>query len=86
VVGVFAPARAWAVDEQLSCVEGVGVDAIVLLKEDHKTVNALFKEFEKTKQSAAAPTKRKLVDTIIRELTTHAYIEETIFYPAAGAG
>ena len=62
------------------------MDAIVLLKEDHKTVNALFKEFEKTKQSAAAPTKRKLVDTIIRELTTHAYIEETIFYPAARAG
>lgn len=61
------------------------MDAIVLLKEDHKTVNALFKQYEKSKDSAAT-TKRKLVDTIIRELTTHAYIEETVFYPAARAG
>jgi len=61
------------------------VDAIVLLKEDHKTVNVLFKQFEKTRDSATAATKRKLVDTILRELTTHAYIEEAIFYPAARA-
>jgi hemerythrin superfamily protein len=58
------------------------VDAIVLLKEDHKTVNALFKEFEKSKQASSA-TKRRLVDQILTELTAHAYIEETIFYPAA---
>jgi hemerythrin superfamily protein len=61
------------------------MDAIVLLKEDHKTVNALFREFEKGKQTASAGEKRRLVDKIIKELTTHAYIEETIFYPAARA-
>jgi hemerythrin superfamily protein len=61
------------------------VDAIVLLKEDHKKVNGLFKEFEKGKEDADAATKRRLVDQMIKELTTHAYIEETIFYPEARA-
>ena len=59
------------------------MDGIVLLKEDHKTVEGLFKEFEKTKDTATAAQKRTLVDQIITELTTHAFIEETIFYPAA---
>jgi hemerythrin superfamily protein len=58
------------------------MDAITLLKDDHKTVEKLFKEFEKT-GDRAVKTKRKLVDQMIEELTTHAYIEETIFYPAA---
>jgi hemerythrin superfamily protein len=59
------------------------VDGIVLLKDDHKTVSGLFRQFEKIKKTGSTSTKRKLVDEIIRELTTHAYIEETIFYPAA---
>lgn len=59
------------------------MDAIVLLKDDHKTVEKLFKEFEKTKDSATPAAKRKLVDQILTELTTHAFIEESIFYPAA---
>ena len=59
------------------------MDAIVLLKQDHKTVNTLFKEFEKTKDSASSAKKRELVDQILKELVTHAFIEETIFYPAA---
>ena len=59
------------------------MDAIVLLKDDHKTVNKLFREFEKEKESATPERKRALVDEMIKELTTHAYIEETIFYPAA---
>lgn len=58
------------------------MDAITLLKDDHKTVEKLFKEFEKA-GDRAVKTKRKLVDQMIEELTTHAYIEETIFYPAA---
>ncbi|SDL32286.1 hemerythrin domain-containing protein [Nonomuraea jiangxiensis] len=60
------------------------MDAIVLLKEDHKTVEALFKRFEKAGEGAHVE-KRKLVDTITKELVTHAYIEEEIFYPAARA-
>ncbi len=60
----------------------MSTDAIVLLKDDHKTVEKLFKEFEQA-GGRAHVTKRRLVDSVISELTTHAYIEETIFYPAA---
>ncbi|GHJ47075.1 hypothetical protein Cs7R123_44170 [Catellatospora sp. TT07R-123] len=59
-----------------------GQDAIALLKADHKTVEGLFKKFEKAGDSAYA-TKRRIVDEVITELTRHAYIEETIFYPTA---
>jgi hemerythrin superfamily protein len=60
----------------------VSSDAIVLLKDDHKNVERLFKKFEQAGDNALA-TKRELVDSIIEELTVHAFIEETIFYPAA---
>jgi hemerythrin superfamily protein len=62
---------------------GESVDGIVLLKDDHKTVEKLFKQFEKGKDSLAPAAKRTLVDQMITELTTHTFIEETIFYPAA---
>lgn len=61
------------------------MDGIVLLKEDHKAVKRLFREFEKTHKDAEPAAKRALVDKMIKELTTHAFIEETIFYPAARA-
>ncbi|MFC7247715.1 hemerythrin domain-containing protein [Catellatospora aurea] len=60
----------------------VGQDAITMLKDDHKVVEKLFKEFEKAGESAYAK-KRKIVDQVIAELTTHAYIEESLFYPTA---
>ncbi|KPI15285.1 Hemerythrin HHE cation binding domain protein [Actinobacteria bacterium OK006] len=58
------------------------MDGIVLLKEDHKTVEKLFKQFEKAGDDAHAD-KRKIADQVIEELTTHTWIEEKIFYPAA---
>lgn len=58
------------------------MDAIVLLREDHKNVEKLFKRFEKTGDDDHAE-RRELADKIIEELTVHAYIEEEIFYPAA---
>ncbi|MFE1980415.1 hemerythrin domain-containing protein [Streptomyces mirabilis] len=58
------------------------MDGIVLLKEDHKTVEKLFKQFEKAGDGARAE-KRKIADQVIEELTTHTWIEEKIFYPAA---
>ncbi|OEJ35414.1 hemerythrin domain-containing protein [Streptomyces subrutilus] len=58
------------------------MDGIVLLKEDHKTVEKLFKQFEKAADDAHAE-KRKIADQVIEELTTHTWIEEKIFYPAA---
>ncbi|MDQ6726395.1 MAG: hemerythrin domain-containing protein [Actinomycetota bacterium] len=55
------------------------MDAITLLKQDHKTVDKLFKEFEK----AARPAQqRKLAQKVIEELSVHAAIEEMLFYPA----
>lgn len=57
------------------------MDAITLLKDDHKTVEKLFKAFEKAGERAQK-TKRELVDEMIRELSAHAAIEEQIFYPA----
>jgi hemerythrin superfamily protein len=55
-------------------------DAIVLLKNDHKEVEKLFKQFEKLGDNATA-TKRKVVDQIIEALSVHAAIEEQHFYP-----
>lgn len=58
------------------------MDAIVLLKEDHKMVEKLFKQFEKAGEEAYEE-KREIVDEVVSALTQHAYIEETIFYPTA---
>ncbi len=55
------------------------MDAIELLKSDHKKVKALFKEFEDAKNDQ---TKSKLAKEAIHELKVHAAIEEEIFYPA----
>jgi hypothetical protein len=54
-------------------------DAITLLKDDHREVEKLFKEFEKAKGDGR---KQKLAHRICLELSVHAEIEETIFYPA----
>jgi hemerythrin superfamily protein len=57
------------------------MDAITLLREDHRKVEKLFKEFEKA-GPRAGKTKAKLVKQIIQELAVHAAIEEQLFYPA----
>lgn len=62
----------------------VGMDAITLLKKDHKTVEELFKRYEQSGDRAYAE-KRRLVDRIIEELSAHAAVEEQLFYPAARA-
>lgn len=54
-------------------------DAIALLKEDHRTVEKLFKDFEDAKGEGR---KEKLARRICLELTVHTMIEEEIFYPA----
>jgi hemerythrin-like domain-containing protein len=57
------------------------VDAIELLKEDHKMVKKLFKSFEETSKSEQEE-KRTIVERITSALEVHATIEEEIFYPA----
>jgi len=54
-------------------------DAIKLLKDDHREVEAWFKEFEKT---TSGPRKKKLARQICTALKVHTRIEEEIFYPA----
>ena len=54
-------------------------DAIALLKEDHRKVEKLFKDFESAKGEGR---KEKLARQISLELTIHTMIEEEIFYPA----
>lgn len=61
------------------------MDAITLLKDDHKTVDKLFKQFEKLGHDGDPARKRELVDSMIKELAVHAHIEEQIFYPAVRA-
>jgi hemerythrin superfamily protein len=55
-----------------------------MLKEDHRTVERLFKRFEKAGGRAYAE-RRKVADRIIQELATHAAIEEQVFYPVVRA-
>ena len=60
------------------------MDAITMLKDDHKTVEALFKRFEKAGDKAYVQ-KREIVDRIIEELSIHAAVEEQVFYPVTRA-
>jgi hemerythrin-like domain-containing protein len=55
-------------------------DAIVLLKEDHKQIKRLFREFEQAGENAFV-TKGKIVDKIIEALTVHTYLENEVMYP-----
>ena len=53
--------------------------AIVLLKKDHREVDALFDQFE---EAEAEREKLALVEKITLALKVHAQIEEELFYPA----
>jgi hemerythrin superfamily protein len=57
------------------------MNAITLLKNDHKTVEGLFKRFEKL-GPRAVKTRQDIVERIVRELSIHAAIEEMVLYPA----
>ncbi|MEO8307651.1 MAG: hemerythrin domain-containing protein [Pseudomonadota bacterium] len=55
------------------------VDAIALLKADHREVAGWFGQFEKAR---SATKKSDLAGKICAALTVHTEIEEEIFYPA----
>jgi hemerythrin superfamily protein len=55
------------------------MDAVALLKADHRKVEDLFAKFEAAK---GVGKKRALAEQICLELTVHTRIEEDIFYPA----
>lgn len=56
--------------------------AVVLLKEDHDRVQALFDQFEAAR---SRPAKVKIVRAALTELKVHAALEEELFYPAVRA-
>src|SRR6202012_763223 len=55
------------------------LDAVALLKADHRKVEDLFAKFEAAKGDGK---KRALAEEICMELTIHTQIEEDVFYPA----
>jgi hypothetical protein len=55
------------------------LDAVALLKADHRKVEELFASFEAAKGAAK---KKAIAEQICLELTVHTKIEEDVFYPA----
>jgi len=55
------------------------MDAVALLKADHRQVEEWFEQFGKSRSSAK---KQQLATNICSALTIHTQIEEEIFYPA----
>jgi len=55
-----------------------------MLKDDHATIEKLFKRFEEAGDRAHVE-KRRIVDRIIEELSQHAAVEEMLFYPVTRA-
>lgn len=54
------------------------MDAITLLEQDHRKAEQLFSKLE---QTSDARERRQLVDSIIEELSIHAFVEEQELYP-----
>jgi hemerythrin superfamily protein len=63
----------------LTMAETKKLDAVALLKADHRIVEELFEKFEK---ATGDGKKKAIAEQICMELTVHAKIEEDIFYPA----
>jgi hemerythrin superfamily protein len=55
--------------------------AIELLKQDHREVEALFKEFEKLEQDGEEAVEQ-IIATACTELKVHDKLETEVFYPA----
>ncbi|MFB7909847.1 hemerythrin domain-containing protein [Kitasatospora sp. NPDC056076] len=57
-------------------------DAIVLLREDHKEVRHLFREYrESADGDGGADARHEVVERIVEALTVHAYLEDELVYP-----
>ena len=59
-------------------------DALDLLKEDHKRVDKLFRDFESVDRDDPDAV-QELVEIACMELQIHSILEEEIFYPAVRA-
>jgi hemerythrin superfamily protein len=56
------------------------MDAIELLSHDHRIVEQLLRDYD---IAATDAQRRGVVDILIREVSKHAALEETLFYPFA---
>ena len=57
------------------------MNAVQLLKEDHQKVSGIFQQLEPTTERAEK-TRTELFAKLNEELTIHAKVEESVFYPA----
>jgi hemerythrin-like domain-containing protein len=58
----------------------MSTDAIVMLREDHKEIRRVFRDFERSKDSTAN-TQKRLVDKMMKLLREHTYVENEVMYP-----
>jgi hemerythrin superfamily protein len=58
----------------------MSTDAIVILKNDHKQIRRLFKQFQGAGDNDTA-RKGQIVKEIIEALTVHTYLENEVIYP-----
>ena len=58
----------------------MSTDAIVLLKDDHKEIRKVFRDFQSAGEGATS-RKGTLVKKMIELLTQHTYIENEVMYP-----
>ena len=62
----------------------MSTDAIVLLKDDHKQIRKVFRDFQAAGEVATG-RKGTLVKRMIELLTQHTYIENEVMYPRVRA-
>lgn len=60
------------------------MDAIEVLKHDHRMVEQLFRDYDAVGGPPGGPSQRRgVVEVMVRELSKHAALEELLFYPFA---
>jgi hemerythrin superfamily protein len=78
---VVTPAISRMAKEMSESMEGaMASDAVALLEQDHRKVEALFEQFE---NAESRPEKAQLAAQICLELRLHTQIEEELLYPPA---
>jgi hemerythrin superfamily protein len=62
------------------------VDAIQVIKQDHRDVERLFAAFERAHRGGDRHEQRRIARDLVRALSIHAAIEEQVVYPALREG
>jgi hemerythrin-like domain-containing protein len=62
----------------------MSTDAIVMLRDDHKEIRRVFREFERARD-ATPNKKQRLVDKMMKLLSEHTYVENEVMYPRVRA-